>query len=134
MATSERKKAYDSKYIKENLRQYMLRVSKKNAQPMINWLDSKKNVNDYLKSLIEEDMIRNGINPKEEKTMKSISINNGASFCEPAEAIENMSWDTITSFMDPDIMEQVASEIAPCTNEIFLNRYLELANDDLIIG
>ena len=66
MATSERKKAYDSKYIKENLRQYMLRVSKKNAQPMINWLDSKKNVNDYLKSLIEEDMIRNGINPNEE--------------------------------------------------------------------
>jgi hypothetical protein len=134
MATNERKKAYDAEYTKKYLKQYILRISRKTSQNVIDWLSSKENVNDYIKSLVEEDMIRNGINPKEEKTMKSISINNGASFCEPAEAIENMSWDTITSFMDPDIMEQVASEIAPCTNEIFLNRYLELANDDLIIG
>lgn len=31
--------------------------------------------------------------------------------------------------MDDDIRERVAFELAPCTNEEFLKRYLELAPD-----
>lgn len=33
---------------------------------------------------------------------------------------------TIAIYMDDDIREKVHHELAPCTNEEFLNRYLEL--------
>lgn len=35
-------------------------------------------------------------------------------------------WDDIVTYMDDEIREQVHSELAPCTEEEFLNRYLEL--------
>lgn len=38
-------------------------------------------------------------------------------------------WDAIVSYMDDDLREQVHAELAPCTNEEFLNRYLELDPD-----
>ena len=38
-------------------------------------------------------------------------------------------WEAIVNMMDDDIRERVAFELAPCTNEEFLNRYLELAPD-----
>ena len=34
--------------------------------------------------------------------------------------------DTIVSYMDDDKREEVHAELAPCTNEEFLKRYLEL--------
>lgn len=34
--------------------------------------------------------------------------------------------DIIATYMDDEIREQVHSELAPCTPEAFLNRYLEL--------
>ena len=65
---------------------------------------------------------------------RQISIDNGNSFVTPAEAIEGMYWNVIVNAMDDDIREAVHAELAPCTNEEFLTRYLELAPEDLIVG
>jgi len=67
-------------------------------------------------------------------SMRRISIDNGASFIAPEKAVELADWDTIVSMMDDDIREQVADELAPCSNADFLRRYLEYAFDDMIIG
>lgn len=44
--------------------------------------------------------------------------------------------DTIGTYMDDDIREQVHSELAPCEPEEFLKRYLELDPDfeDVLIN
>ena len=65
--------------------------------------------------------------------MKQISINNGASFVDPKEAIKGMDWDVIVNMMDDDTREEVAAE-GHDTEEEFLSRYLEIAPCDLIIG
>ena len=70
----------------------------------------------------------------EVSTKKRISIDNGSTFITPAEAIKNMSWDVIVNAMDDEVREKVHAELAPCTNTEFLNRYLELASEDLIVG
>ena len=66
--------------------------------------------------------------------MKNISIDNGMTFVEPAEAIEQCDWDVIVMMMDDDTRENVTYELAPCTKLEFLVRYLELAPFDLIVG
>lgn len=71
---------------------------------------------------------------KGRKTMKRISINNGATYTTPAEALEEISIDTMAEYMDDDTREAVHNELAPCSDLEFLTRYLELAPDDLIIG
>lgn len=38
-------------------------------------------------------------------------------------------WEAIVNMMDDETRERVAFELAPCTNEEFLKRYLELAPD-----
>lgn len=38
-------------------------------------------------------------------------------------------WEAIANMMDDDIRERVAFELAPCTEEAFLKRYLELDPD-----
>ena len=38
-------------------------------------------------------------------------------------------WESIVNMMDDNIRERVAFELAPCTNEKFLNRYLEIDPD-----
>ena len=38
----------------------------------------------------------------------------------------NTFWGAAVNLMDDDIREQVHRELAPCTNEEFLSRYLEL--------
>ena len=65
--------------------------------------------------------------------MKKISINNGASFVTPEEALREISIDTLAAYMDDDVREQVHLELAPCTELEFLSRYLQLAKEDLII-
>lgn len=35
-------------------------------------------------------------------------------------------WPDIASYMNDDIRESVHAELAPCTEEVFLRRYLEL--------
>lgn len=66
--------------------------------------------------------------------MKQISINNGATYTTPAEALEEISIDTMAEYMDDDTRERVHDELAPCSDIDFLTRYLELAPADLIIG
>ena len=53
---TDNKKAYDAKYLKENLRQVALKISRIHEQDMIDWLESKQNINKYVKALIREDM------------------------------------------------------------------------------
>lgn len=43
--------------------------------------------------------------------------------------IDSKTMDAIANYMDADIREKVHAELAPCTNEEFLKRYLELNND-----
>ena len=43
--------------------------------------------------------------------------------------ITNELMNTITSYMDNEIRETVHFELAPCTNEEFIKRYLELDPD-----
>lgn len=38
----------------------------------------------------------------------------------------NYEWDMIVGYMDDETREQVHFELAPCTNEEFINRYFEL--------
>lgn len=66
--------------------------------------------------------------------MKQISINNGASYTTIEDAIATVGMNTIAMMMDDEIREQVANDIAPCTDEKFVAEYLRRANEDLIIG
>lgn len=38
----------------------------------------------------------------------------------------NKHWDQLVELMNDEIREEVHAELAPCTNEEFLARYLEL--------
>lgn len=69
---------------------------------------------------------------------KLVSINNGKTFETAAEAMPEIMarglWDTLVNVMDDDTREEVAAELAPCTEKEFLERYLALAPADLVIG
>ena len=82
----------------------------------------------------EADVLVRELEKIEASTKKQISIDNGNTFITPAEVVKDMDWDTIVNAMDDEIREKVHAELAPCTNTEFLNRYLELASEDLIIG
>lgn len=41
----------------------------------------------------------------------------------------NYYWNAIANLMDDEKREQVHFELAPCTNEEFLKRYMELDKD-----
>lgn len=70
--------------------------------------------------------------------MKYISLDNGNTYNTASEAITEILaanlWDAVVNMMDDDIREAVAFELAPCAEEEFLARYLELAEEDLVIG
>lgn len=70
--------------------------------------------------------------------IKEISLDNGNSFTDAHDAIREIMdrnlWDAVVNMMDDDTREAVAAELAPCTEEVFLSRYLELARENLIIG
>ena len=125
---------YDSK----NRKSFAIKLNKKYDDDIIAKLESVESINGYVRQLIRDDITRTGSVPKTKKKegskMKNISIDNGNSFVSVQEAIAKVSWETIVAFMDDDIRETVHNEIAPCTEEEFLTRYLELAHDDLIIG
>lgn len=69
--------------------------------------------------------------------MKHISLDNGNTLLSASEAIKEIEsrdlWQIIVETMDSDIREQVHSELAPCTRLEFLQRYLELAEEDLYV-
>ena len=72
------------------------------------------------------------------KEIKEISLNNGNTYLTAEEAIpeimERGLWDVVVAFMDDEIREKAHSIIAPCSELEFLKKYLELADDDLVIG
>ena len=93
----------------------------------------------------------NANNTKEDPAMKTtsaakeLSLDNGRTFmtrddikAEGLDAIlaahPAITWDAITNAMDDETRETVAAELAPCSEEEFLLRYLELAPANLIIG
>lgn len=65
---------------------------------------------------------------------RNISIDNGATYCTPEEAINSMAWNVIVTAMDYATCMAVHNEMAPCTDVEFLKRYLAIAPDDLIVG
>ena len=70
--------------------------------------------------------------------MHMISLDNGRSYTNAAEAVEEIEsrnlWEAIVAVMDDDIREDVHAAYAPCSKERFLNEYLRRAIDDLVIG
>lgn len=81
---------------------------------------------------------REGVRGMEEIMDKFVSINNGKTLETAAEAMPEIMarglWDALVNVMDDDTREEVASELAPCSEEEFLERYLALAPADLVIG
>jgi len=55
MAAKDRTQ-YMIDYIKQNQRQFMLKVNRIHDPEMIEWLESKENIQAYLKQLIRADM------------------------------------------------------------------------------
>jgi len=128
---------------RKNARFYGLKLSRNTDADLIERLESQESIQGYIKSLIRADIA------KGEKHMNQISLDNGHSFLTASEAIAVMreqeekygpafsfekQWAYVVNAMDPEIRETVHSELAPCTDEEFLARYLELSPDDLIIG
>ena len=81
----------------------------------------------------------------EDDAKKMVSIDNGNTYYDSAndlrEAVKDegcwewdVLWKTLADYMDDETREAVHIELAPCTDEEFLDRYLELAPCDLIIG
>ena len=62
-----------------------------------------------------------------------ISVDNGANFVTPAEAIQDLTWEAIVSYLNDELQERVHAELDPCTESEFLTRYLELSPSDLVI-
>lgn len=69
---------------------------------------------------------------------KEISLDNGLTFVSAHEAMPEIQrrnlWDAIVNLMDHDTRERVHAELAPCTEEEFLTRYLELSEENFVIG
>lgn len=53
---SDKRKQYEIDYIRNNQRQFMLKVNRKLEPEMVAWLESQENVQAYLKELIKKDM------------------------------------------------------------------------------
>ena len=70
--------------------------------------------------------------------MSMISLNNGFSWLSAEDAMSVIDkydfWDTVVETMDDDTRESVHAELAPCSRLDFLRRYLELAQENLILG
>ncbi len=50
------KQAYDSQYVKQFKRQFMLKVSRIYDADIVEWLEAKDNLQTYLKDLIRKDI------------------------------------------------------------------------------
>ena len=119
-------------YDKEHTTRVNLKLNNKTDADIIQRLHEVPSIQGYIKTLIRNDMMI-----KEDDTMMTathrISIDNGAHYVTPEEAVKGMAWEVIVNYMDDDTREAVAQE--GYDDEVsFLARYLELADSDLIIG
>ena len=119
---------YQAQYQKENLRQIRLKINRKTEPELLAWVEKQGNIQGYIKQLIMDDMKKGRGNMK-----KQISVNNGHSFVDARTAIETIGWDAIVNAMDDETREKVHEEGIE-TEEEFLERYLEAAPHDIVIG
>ena len=56
MPKTEHGKQYDLEYVKTFQRQFMLKCNRKTEPELVEWLESKENVQTYLKELIRKDI------------------------------------------------------------------------------
>lgn len=70
--------------------------------------------------------------------MRKMSLDNGVTWMTADEAMPAVEyrdlWDAVVGYMDDATRERVHAELAPCTERVFLCRYLELATEDLVVG
>ena len=73
----------------------------------------------------------------EEPAGAQVSVNNGGTFYTADEIDEEMLlkyWDELSEAMEETLCEQLHGNSGTETERGFLRKYLELANDDLVIG
>lgn len=67
-----------------------------------------------------------------------ISLDNARTWMTAEEAISSINsnnlWDAVVNMMDDELREEVAADLAPCTELEFLAEYLRRADDGLVIG
>ena len=67
-----------------------------------------------------------------------ISLDNANTWMTAEEAITAIEsdnlWDAVVNMMDDELREDVAADVAPCTELEFLAEYLRRADDGLVIG
>lgn len=117
------------KWQSAHLKRYGFPVSLDSEKDIIDRLEAQENKSGYIKSLIRAD-----IKQQEENKMKKISLDNGYSYITPAEALGIIPLDLLAEYMDDETREAVHHELAPCTDEAFLTRYLEIAKKDLVMA
>lgn len=49
---------YRANWVKESKRRFEIRVDVKKEQDIVSWLESKENINIYIKELIRKDMVK----------------------------------------------------------------------------
>ncbi len=58
----ENKLAYNNEYNRKNYRSFSIRFNREDEKKIIKWLEKKKNLKQYLKTLIVRDMNENALN------------------------------------------------------------------------
>ncbi len=58
----ENKLAYNNEYNRKNYRSFSIRFNREDEKKIIKWLEKKKNLKQYLKTLIVRDMNENTLN------------------------------------------------------------------------
>ena len=81
----------------KNARFYGLKLSRNTDGELIDHLGKQSNIQAYLKNLIRNDMMKGETNVS--------------------------NWDYIVSLMDDEIREAVHADMAPCTEDEFLDEY-----------
>lgn len=103
-----------------------------------NWELGLRECPEYVAKLMRYVLKNEGLINEEDVKMAKISLDNGHSFLDAAEAMEEIKerdlWDVVVDRMDDEVREQVHADLAPCTDEEFLEAYLDMAREDLVIG
>lgn len=139
-----------AKYDAAHCKHYSLKYNTTIDKEVVEKLASVPSIQGYIRQLIIADLAKEKNKPKEPKSVpkvrkkkltKFVSFDNGNNLVRPEELIQYLSvpncpitWETVVSFMDEDLIEKVNSELAPCSELEFLTRYLELSKENLIIG
>ncbi|UOO38515.1 hypothetical protein IZU99_04490 [Oscillospiraceae bacterium CM] len=67
--------------------------------------------------------------------MKQIKIQNGHRYVTPQQALEAVGFENIIDFMDEDVLQNARAAAGPnCSALALIEKYLELAESDLIVG